>query len=157
MIVRIATRLSARPERVWQEVQTPRLLIHVAFPLLTFRSREPGGFPATWADGPHRVRMRLLGLVPLGAQTIEMSRGRTAAGGYWIRDAGHGSLVRLWDHLITIDPAGEGRTEYVDRVDVRAGPLTPLVVVFAQAFYRWRQHRWRRLAEGGFNWPDQGP
>jgi hypothetical protein len=36
-----------------------------------------------------------------------------------------------------------------DRVDIRAGLLTPFIWLFAQGFYRWRQYRWGRLLAQG--------
>ena len=49
------------------------------------------------------------------------------------------------DRHVSIDPAGD-RTRYSDRIEIDAGPLTPLVAGYAQLFYRYRQRRWRRLA-----------
>lgn len=53
MIVQVSTHLAARPSEVWEHVQTPALLRHVAAPLVTFTSRS----------GPHcacRDAMRAL-------------------------------------------------------------------------------------------------
>jgi transglutaminase-like putative cysteine protease len=52
--------------------------------------------------------------------------------------------------VIRVEPeAGDG-TRYTDTVEVRAGPLTVIVWMFAQAFYRHRQRRWRSLVRHGF-------
>jgi hypothetical protein len=55
--------------------------------------------------------------------------------------------VRLFFSTIEIDPlAGDaGRCRYSDEIEVRAGALPPLVWLYAQLFYRYRQRRWRRL------------
>lgn len=129
---------------------TPRLLRHVAFPLLVFRSREPGGFPERWPEGEHRVFMFLFGIVPFGSQTIAVSHGVAEDGTVWVRDNGHGFLVRVWDHRIEIKPGPDGTTRYCDTADIKAGLLTVFVWAFAHIFYRWRQARWRALARGGF-------
>ena len=59
-----------------------------------------------------------------------------------------GGPGRSWNHRIEITPvAGDaGRCRYSDEIEVRAGALTPLVWLYAQLFYRYRQRRWRRLA-----------
>jgi hypothetical protein len=129
-------------------VQTPRLLQHVAWPLVVFRSREHGGFPQQWAPGPHRLWMLAFGLIPLGPQTIGIEIGPHENNLYRLRDNGSGLLARTWDHLITIAPEGAG-ARYTDKVRIGAGLLTPLVWAFASIFYRWRQVRWRAWAKRG--------
>ncbi len=149
MRVRVSCTLPAPADLVWRHVQTSRLLRHISFPLIVFASREPGGFPETWPDGPHRVWMWSFGIIPLGPQTVDISRGQEGET-HWIRDNGSGFLVKTWDHRIEIAPAGPAETQYTDTVEIKAGLLTPFVWAFAQGFYRWRQHRWQALARGGF-------
>ncbi len=154
MIVEVSTRLDAPPERVWEHVQTPRLLQHVAAPLVVFRSRERGGFPQTWSNGPHRVWMFAFGFVPLGPQTVGIEIGPHESGVYRVRDNGSGLLAKTWDHLITIKPDAHdpNHTLYTDHVRIAAGLLTPFVWAFSMVFYRWRQVRWRGLVRRGFRY-----
>ena len=154
MIVEVSTLLDAPPETVWANVQRPHLLQHVAAPLVTFKSREPGGFPDKWSDGPHRVWMSAFGVLPLGPQTVGIEIGPNDANVFRVRDNGSGLLSKTWDHHITIKPdAGNPqRTHYTDRVRIVAGFLTPLVWAFAMIFYRWRQARWRALVKRNFNY-----
>lgn len=49
----LTTRLAAPPERVWDEVQTSRLLEHVAAPLVRFRATNPPELPAVWSDATY--------------------------------------------------------------------------------------------------------
>lgn len=151
MIVEVSTRLDAAPEQIWERVQTPRLLQHVAAPLVTFASREQGGFPERWVQGPHRVWMFAFSFIPLGPQTVGIEVGPHENGIYRVRDNGSGLLAKTWDHHITIKPDGAG-THYTDRVRIEAGLLTPLVWAFASVFYRWRQMRWRALVRRGFRY-----
>ena len=94
--------------------------------------------------------MRLLGVLPLGWQEIRITRPTPTGETRHLRDAGRGALARRWDHLITVAPAGPGRTRYTDRVEVEAGWLTPAVWAFARLFYAHRQRCWRRLVARGF-------
>ena len=151
----VRTVLDAPAERVWHEVRTTRLLRHVAGPILVFRPVDPPAFPERWPEGRHLVKLRAFGLLPLGSQWIVTSVSRPedqTAGTYRIRDAGSGTLVRVWDHRITISARGDGRADYRDDVDVEAGILTPFVWGFVHAFYRYRQWRWRRLIARGFRY-----
>lgn len=155
MIVQRTIFLPCPPAQCLAEVQTPRLLIHVASPLVRFIPVQPNAFPATWEAKPYLVSMRLFGWLPIGRQVIDISRrDRSAEMGHFhieFRDNGHGTLISGWDHLITIEAAAQG-CKYTDRVEVKAGLLTPFVWLFAWFFYRHRQRRWQRLAEAGFSY-----
>lgn len=152
MRVRIETRLEAPIDRVWDALQTPALLRHVAAPLLFFR---PVGqpFPERFADGRVRVSMWLFGAIPFGRQWIDVSRPEGQDGVRRIRDNGSGDLVRRWDHMIAVRALSPQTTHYEDTVEIDAGLLTPAVWLFAVVFYRWRQHRWRRLVRRSFRMP----
>jgi hypothetical protein len=154
MRVQVSTKLDCASQQVWREVQTSRLLEHISAPLLTFEPLDPPVLPTVWEKRRYVVRMKLFGMLPLGRQAIEISTplidytsGRQM---YQIRDNGYGDLIATWDHLISICEAADGRTHYTDRIDIRAGVLTPLIWLFAQVLYRHRQRRWRRLVGTNF-------
>ena len=152
MRVTIQTRLCCAATRAWEEVQKPRLLSHVAAPLLKFAPLNAKGFPETSKDGDFFVTMFGFGFLPLGIERIGISTRIGADEVFYIRDNGGGTLVRSWDHLITIRPDGDELCIYSDTVDISASILTPFVWIFAQLFYRWRQHRWRCLVAGNFQY-----
>ena len=108
MKVQLETELAAPPARVWAEVKTTRLFRHVTAPFIVFRSAEPGGFPDHFVDGPHRVSMFLLGVIPIGQQVVNVSKGSDDGPDYWLRDNGHSALIKKWDHRITVTPADAG-------------------------------------------------
>lgn len=148
MIVDISTPLECSVDEAVAHVKTPRLLEYVAAPLVRFRPLRPSTFPAEWSEGEYCVALRLFGFVPFGQQAIVISMPPTECG-FAVRDNGHGALIPTWDHLITITPHAGG-CQYRDRVEVRAGLLTPFVWLFAQLFYRHRQRRWRALVAKSF-------
>lgn len=150
MKVDLSTSLACTLDQAVAHAMTPRLMRHVAWPLVSFMPLDAEDLQGTWTPGTHWVRLRLFGLVPIGRQAIVIST-PAVDGGFALRDAGHGTLIPVWDHLITIEPAGLG-VRYRDQVDVRAGLLTPLFWAFAQLFYRYRQRRWRRLVASGFDY-----
>lgn len=154
MIVDLSTRLDAPIARVWDELQTTRLLVHVAAPMVHFTPLEPAALPERWSEGRYRVRMKVFGVLPSGTQVIAISKAESQEGGarrFTLRDNGSGDLAKTWDHVITLQELPDGATMYRDRVEVRAGLLTPVVWLFAQVFYRHRQRRWRRLVARGFD------
>ncbi|MFM7785273.1 MAG: hypothetical protein ACKPE6_11630 [Gammaproteobacteria bacterium] len=150
----IATRLPCTLEQAVSAVMTPRLLEYVAAPLLRFSPVDGGRFPPVWAEGSHRVRLRLFGRLPFGEQAIVISF-PPCAEGVAIHDAGHSALIPVWDHLITLVPVESG-VRYRDQLEVKAGLLTPFIWLFAQVFYRHRQRRWRRLVAAGFDYTRVG-
>jgi hypothetical protein len=60
--------------------------------------------------------------------------------------------IATWDHHIIMRETEDGRTHYTDQVEVKAGRLTPFIWVYASLFYRYRQHRWRRLVAQAFDY-----
>jgi len=101
--------------------------------------------------------VRLFDAVPLGWQVVGIELPATSGDVRQIHDNGRGALIRRWDHLVTIEPAGPGRTRYTDRVEVEAGPLTPLVWAFERVFYAYRQRRWQRPVECGVRYGGTPP
>jgi len=159
MLVERSTHLPCPAERCHEEVLTIRLLRYVTSPLLRFEPVDPPVLPERWADGAHRVSMRVFGVIPFGRQVIDISRHDSSREtGHFraeLRDNGRGTLIAMWDHRITIEAEGTG-CRYTDRVEVRAGLLTPLVWLFAWFFYRHRQKRWRALVGHGFDYAAAG-
>jgi hypothetical protein len=148
--VELTSTFNASAERVWAEVQTSRLLMHVAAPLVVFTPEGGTVLPEVWTPGRYRVWMWLFGILPMGRQWVGIEEIKLPPGHYGIRDNGTGDLVRVWDHVITIEPIDQGRCRYTDRVDVKAGLLTPFIWTFARIFYAHRQRRWRVLIGRNF-------
>jgi hypothetical protein len=118
--------------------------------LLTFQTAEAAPLPEIWREGRYRVHLKLFGWLPIGEQYIGIEQ--PVDGDRWfVRDNGSGIIARVWDHLIFVEPDGEG-TRYTDRVRIEAGVLTPFVVLFAHIQYRYRQCRWRRLVANHFDY-----
>jgi hypothetical protein len=147
----IATYLDAPADRVWEEMQRPRLLLHVAAPLMTFRPVDPPALGEVWRDGAHVVSLWLGGVLPLGRQIVDISRPPAAGDERFLLDDGRSPLVRRWHHLICVARDGAGTT-YADRLRIDASWRTAAVAAFARRFYRHRQERLRRLAASGFDY-----
>lgn len=150
MKLSLETSIELPPDEVWQRVLTPELLFHIAAPLVRFRLLK-GDCPVQWADGSsYLASVKLFGFLSFGPQWIVPSQHIDQAVPWpkKLRDNGHSSLIKTWDHWITVEPDGENGTRYRDEVEVKAGLLTPFIWAFAQIFYRHRQRRWRALAKG---------
>ena len=149
--ITISSCLEAPLDRVWIEVQKPKLLLYVARPLIAFRPVAPSSFPERWEVRDYVVSMAWHDIVPLGRQTIRISYPNAPDGSKQMRDNGRSPMLRRWDHLITLEPEGSG-TRYTDRVEIEAGVVTPPIASFAESFFAHRHRRWRKLVEAGFNY-----
>ena len=146
--VELTTHLPISPDEVWDRVQTSALLDHIAAPLVRFAPFD-GDFPERWSEGNYRSRLLAFGFLPIGEQTIGIEYTPAEGERRILRDNGHGTLMKRWDHWIFVEPAGAG-TRYVDRVDIEAGIFTPFIALYARVFYAHRQCRWRKLVETDF-------
>lgn len=149
MKVSRSTLINLPADVVWREVQTARLLQHVAWPLMRFAPIDETPLDAFKPGRRYQVKLRLFGFIPFGRQWIVTSLHEPEAD-EWpkrLRDNGHSVLISKWDHWIDIAPIGDGATRYSDDVEVSAGILTPLIWAFAQVFYWHRQRRWRGLSK----------
>lgn len=159
MRMTLTTTLDCPLETAWSQVQRLALLQHVAWPLIRFTFQEPNTPPLRWSEGRYRVGMWSFGVIPLGSQwiVIEYPDGLSIADGKaTLRDNGSGRFIRQWDHWMIFEDIGNGQTRYTDRLDVRAGVLTPGVWLFARMFYGHRQCRWQGLVATGFKTLEPG-
>lgn len=144
--------LSCSPAVAWEAIQSPAVFRAVSSPLLTMTSLEPAGFPATWsANGPHLVKISLLGLIPMGRQTIDVSFTEETNGVRTMVDSGQAltgplRITHDWNHSMAISAAPAGQTLYRDRLVVRAGVATPFIWLGMWFFWQYRAIRLRALA-----------
>jgi hypothetical protein len=141
MKVTVATNLPIAAERACQLAQKPTLLSHVLWPWLTVTAATP--LPEAVAEGDEiSIRLRFLGVLSGWTRTLRIEH----LGSREIASREHGGPVRAWDHRLTFEPTSPTSCRYTDSVEVRAGPATAIVVLFAHLIYRYRQARWRALA-----------
>jgi hypothetical protein len=141
----VESRLPCDADLAWSAVQTSALLLEVCAPLVRIRPMPGDRFPERWLAGETiRCRSSLLGILPLGMRTIHFERIDPDAGEIQSRESDR--LVQRWDHLVRVRPDANGGCRYSDEVEIEAGWRTPLVWLFAQGLYRFRQRRWRGLA-----------
>lgn len=136
--------LAMSPAQVWARVTTPLLLREVAAPLLRLRPAAGEAWPEQWAEGQTiRLRLFALGLLPLGPHTLTIARVDEDA--RTIQTHESSPLLRLWEHRIAVEPAGDGHARYTDTVHFDAGRMTPIVGPFVRAFFAHRHRRWQSL------------
>ena len=83
MRVHLSTPLNAPPDWVAAQLQSTAVFRRITAPLVRFK--RPGGapWPAHWSPGDLRVQMWLLGLLPMGSQTVRISIEAPVQAGGW--------------------------------------------------------------------------
>jgi hypothetical protein len=148
--VALRLELDAYPDEVWAMLHDPLALAEVVAPLIEIEPVGHRRFPPTWTSGDHIVRLRMLGILPIGDVRIRLSssrRGDTRI----LEDSGgpvSGALgvVTGWRHRMAVSPLPGGGTLYRDRLDISAGALTALVWIGAWALWQVRAVGIRRVA-----------
>lgn len=155
MHVQLKLRLACRPEAAWRALQSPTVMREVAGPWLGYASMEREGFPSSWAEGDHPVRLLAAGAVPLGSQIIALEFDRTTHSGVRIvRDRGSGvsgvpAVFRTWYHRMAVSPHPDDPTQtlYRDRLEfTTAGGSTAAAWPGLWALWQWRGLRLAQLA-----------
>ena len=156
MRVRLNLLLDCPADAAWEAVHSPDVFRAVSGPFTTAQSLEPGGFPERWANTEHRVRLRMLGVVPMGTQLIRLRDETRVDGTRIVHDEGGPltgamRIVSTWHHQMAIqsdDISSEARTRFRDTLDLGAGVLTPLAWLGFWFFWQLRARQLRRLAPG---------
>ena len=151
MRIRISTKLNCPPLIAWNAVMKSEMLQYISKPILTFQPITPHELPLVWGESDYAVKVKLFGIIPLGTQIISVSIPKidTTPGKqeFQLRDSGRNRLFSKWDHIITIREAKSGLTKYSDRIEFRAGLLTPIIWLFLNFYFRQRQLKWRKFAD----------
>lgn len=143
MLATIRTELPASSDKVWQALLKRDSFLYVTRGMLGFRGSDR--WPELFSEGLQLdTRLVFFHLIPGWRHTLRLIR--VDAEKLTIASEEGGGLVRTWNHRICLETRDSESCGYTDEIDIRASVLTPLVWLFAQAFYRYRQRRWRRLA-----------
>jgi hypothetical protein len=146
MIVNIESKFKKDFDTVVTFLRKSETLLYVSKPMISFFPAGDG-LPEQWCAGKYETEMKLFGTLSLGKQTIciEEICGFTSSE-FILRDNGFGDSSSRWDHWMFVRKTDDhNRVRYTDRVEVKAGILTPAIALFAAFFYSWRQHRWKKL------------
>ena len=144
-LVERTTVLEASADAVWAAVKTPsafRTVIRglLAMPVIRRRQDE-------WREGETVVGwVFLFGFLPFSRHHLHVASIDESTRTLSSRE--FGGVIKTWNHDIEIKPIDAKTCRYRDRIEIEAGIMTPVIVVYARWFYRMRQRRWRALANG---------
>lgn len=143
MVVKVSTVLEAPVGRVWSVLRRIPTLVYINRGLIGVP--DVAGWPEEFSEGMTvSTRLLLFHLIPTWEHRISVVSVDEEKREAYTNE--QGGVVRTWNHRIKVEPISEGRSLYTDEVEIHAGALTPLIWLFAQFYYRYRQMRWRGLA-----------
>jgi hypothetical protein len=143
-VIEHSTHLEAPVDVIWGAVKTPAAFRRVTrglvrMPAIQERKDE-------WREGETVVGwVFLFGVLPFARHHIHVAKIDEASRVLSSRE--RGGLVRVWNHDIEVTSVDDLSCRYRDRIEIRAGLVTPVIVLYAHWFYRMRQRRWRALAK----------
>lgn len=132
--------------KAWYEVQKSSLLEFVCKGKIKFKPID-SGFPKFWKKGMEiKTRMLMYGFIPFGGiHTLKFVK--VNHNNFSLLTNEKNSSVRLWNHKIEMKRLNENRIEYKDEIELYAGFITGFVAIWAESFYKYRQRRWKLVAE----------
>jgi hypothetical protein len=143
VIVRVSTDLDIPADLAWETVKQPETFRYVVRGAMGVRQLDE--VPEDWGEGlTVRVRLFFFHVIPAWKHEIRIVRLDEAGREIYTNE--RGGPVRHWNHRIKIEPVSAERCRYTDEIEIHAGPLTPLTGGFTHVLFRYRQHRWRKLA-----------
>lgn len=145
--ISISCTLPASPTVIWPKLQKIETLQYIAAPYATFTPTYTDTAQQWQAGNVLHFRLKVFGFLPMGTHRIEIETLDEAA--LLIRSRESNKTVPVWRHTIRLIPIGNSAAHYTDEVTIGAGPFTKAVCLWAQAFYRHRQKKWRRLLQMG--------
>lgn len=140
--IAISTHFQAGKSEVFQKLLKLETLQYVAAPYAKF---IPVGDDQDiiWEEGStFSFRFYLFGFIPFGIHTIRVLTSGEETG---ISTEEHNKHVPIWNHRIYLEAINRATTRYTDEVEIGAGWKTPIVALWAKAFYTHRQRKWRKL------------
>ena len=140
MLVKVSNEYAAPADLVWALVKQSATLRYVCRGLLGFS----GTLPEEWEEGRSvSVRLFLFNFLPAWRHKITVEKIDDDLRKMQTKEGG--GLIKHWSHQITVEPRSDCQCRYTDEIDIKAGLLTPLIWLYAQLLYRYRQRRWRKL------------
>jgi hypothetical protein len=147
--VRVSVRLPAPAERVWELLLRKDTFLYITRGMLGFADTDRWPETLFSAGAIICTRVRMFNWGPAFGHEVRVVRVDESK--REIDTEERGTLITVWNHRLHVEPVSDSECCYTDRIELRAGLLTPLVWVFASAFYRFRQRRWKKLlSECGF-------
>jgi ligand-binding SRPBCC domain-containing protein len=138
--VTLTTELPMPAEAAGALARKPELMKYVLSPVL----RSPGMTVPDHIDVGTTASARLwwFGIIPTWKHHLTVKQLDATE----IYSHEYGGPVHTWNHRLTFTPIDEGRCRYTDEIETDNGLRGLMTGLFIRLMFRYRHHRWRRLA-----------
>lgn len=151
--IRVVFPVACAADVAWLAVHTPTVAAELYRPFMIMTPQR-GALPGRFTSGSRiDVTLRALGMFPAGSQRIQIEDVELHGfppGARTMRDAGRPlggplSLLRGWNHEITVWPVTPGAAVWHDELTIRGG-FAPAISLVLGPMWRWRKAKLAKLA-----------
>ena len=141
MTIKKTSVFPAKQSNVFELLQRFDTLAYIAKPYATFKNIDGQTEPVWEAGRSFSFDFKMFGLISLGVHIINVKEFNIDN----IYTNEGNPFCPVWNHRIILKEIADVKTEYTDEVEIGAGWKTPLVCLWAKAFYSHRQMKWIKL------------
>lgn len=140
----VKTQLNIPADKAWNLVKQSQTLVYVCKGLLGFDGSHR--FPKQWRVGDTiNTRLKLFGLIPAWKHSLRFILISDESMVIFTEEKG--GVVQSWNNEIKFEVNSESSCFYTDTVEINAGIFSPVIWLFANVLYRYRQRRWKYLIQ----------
>ena len=141
MTIKKTSVFPAKQSNVFELLQRFDTLAYIAKPYATFKNIDGQTEPVWEAGRSFSFDFKMFGFIDLGVHIINVKEFNIDN----IYTNEGNPFCPVWNHRIILKAIADIKTEYTDEVEIGAGWKTPLVCLWAKAFYSHRQMKWIKL------------
>ena len=141
MTIKKTSVFPAKQSNVFELLQRFDTLAYIAKPYATFKNIDGQTEPVWEAGRSFSFDFKMFGFIDLGVHIINVKEFNIDN----IYTNEGNPFCPVWNHRIILKETADIKTEYTDEVEIGAGWKTPLVCLWAKAFYSHRQMKWIKL------------
>lgn len=131
------TTVEANAQSLWSMGKDVALLDKVSRPVISLKQLPPE--ETTWRQGGiYNFRIKLFGIIPWADHQVRMKRYCDRSLTFETDESG--GPIKVWKHQHRLIPLEPNRAVCRDEIEIKAGVMSPLVWLMAQALYR-KRHR----------------
>jgi len=142
--ISVSSTFDCPPEIIWEKLLDLNTLIEICSPKASFRSVSEN--PRKWEENIiYRFKLFIYGFIPFGEHEILLES--INENQKEIQSKEHNKVVRIWNHLISMDKTENDKTFYTDSVELYSVFFTYFTALWSISFYKHRQKKWCKIAE----------
>ena len=127
-------------------MQKSSLLKFICSGKLKFKAVD-SEFPRYWKNKMTvKAKLLIYGIIPFGG-IHSLNFVEIDPENFYVLTNEKNSAVKIWNHKIQLRKTNQNQTKYTDEIELYAGILTGFIAKWAESLYKYRQKRWRLVAQ----------